>query len=40
MRHILGHHAPGTASAQHMLNAIDHLTHRVFAGSASWLCLR
>jgi hypothetical protein len=34
MGQIMWHQAPGTAGAQHRLDTIDHLTQRVFAGSA------
>ena len=40
MRQIMGHQALGAAAAQHILEAIDHLPHRVFAGSSSWLFRR
>ena len=36
-RQIMRHQAPGTATAQHILEAIDDFTHRVLAGSPAGL---
>jgi hypothetical protein len=35
MQRIVRHQTLDTAAAQHILDAIAHLTHRVFAGSTS-----
>jgi hypothetical protein len=35
MRQIMRHQAPRTAGAQHILDAIEHLTHGVFARSTT-----
>ena len=40
MRQIVRHQAPGTAAAQHILDAIEHLPHRVLAGSTPRLFWR
>jgi len=40
MRQIMRHQAPGTAGVQHILETLDHLTHRVLAGLAPDLCWR
>jgi hypothetical protein len=37
MRQIVRHEAPGTAATQDVLDAIDHLASRVFAGSTASL---
>jgi hypothetical protein len=37
MRQIVRHEAPGTAATQDVLDAIDHLAYRVFAGSTARL---
>jgi hypothetical protein len=40
LRQIMRHHAPGTATAQHLWDAIDDFTHRVFSGSTAGLLRR
>jgi hypothetical protein len=35
MRQIMRHQTPGTAAPQHILDAIEHLTQRIFTWSAS-----
>jgi hypothetical protein len=40
MRQIVRHQAPGTASAQHILDAIEHLAHGVFPRSTASLFRR